>query len=111
MPGSPGRTWCASGRLLQHGIEAVEDRHAPLEEPVIVPGAGRQSPDGEIEADRLGPGELSVVKVGLVHDLREGLDATIVEPESLDERLERAVLAVVPEVRVQNVEGNSFARG
>src|SRR5229473_2286934 len=71
----------ALGLPLQHRVQAVEDRHAAL------------------------------VQVRLVHDLGDDLGATILDPEPLDQRLERAVLTVMPELCAEHVERDALARG
>src|SRR5215469_16591509 len=97
--------------LLQHGMETVEERDAPLEQIVVVGVAGGKRADGQIHAGRLLAGELAVSQIGLVHDLRDDLDPPILDAEALDQRLEGAVLPMVAEVRPEHVEGNAFARG
>src|SRR5207244_5553510 len=47
----------------------------------------------------------------LVNDLGDELHAAILETEALHERLERAVLAVVPEFGAEHVEWNALAGG
>src|SRR5262252_5150991 len=77
---------------------------------MIVRGGLDQPVDREIHPRRLGPGELAVAQVSLVHDLRDGSDAPVLEAEAPDEGLERAVLAVVAEVRAENIERDALAR-
>src|SRR5215467_1664633 len=105
LPGS-GRRF-----LLQHGMETVEERDAPLEQIVVVGVAGGKRADGQIHAGRLLAGELAVSQIGLVHDLRDDLDPPILDAEALDQGLEGAVLTVTAEVRPEHVEGNALARG
>src|SRR5262245_14930685 len=97
--------------LLQDRVEAVEERHAALEQVVIVRGGLGQRPDGQVDAGRLVARELAVVQIRLVDDLGDELHAPVLEPEPPDQRLERAVLAVVAEVGAQHVERNPLARG
>src|SRR5207302_9818242 len=66
---------------------------------------------GEPPARSLCGGDLAVGPFGCVADLRYGLDPPVLEPESLDQRLERAVLAVMPEIRAEHVEGDALAGG
>src|SRR5438552_17263459 len=99
------------GRLLQHRIETVEDRHSTCEELMVIWGAARETFNGEIQPDGLLPRELPVVQIRLVHDLGDELDAAVFEGEALDQRLEGAVLAVVPEVRAQDIKGDALACG
>src|SRR5262245_32373967 len=70
-----------------------------------------QAVDSEINARRLIPRELAVVQVGFVHDLGDRTDPAILDAESLDEGLERAVLALVPEVSAENIERDALAGG
>src|SRR5439155_685268 len=97
--------------LLQDRVETVEDRHAALEQVVVVRRGLGERADGEIHARRLVACELAVVQIRLVDDLRDELDPPVLEPESLDQRLERAVLAVMPEIRAEHVEGDALAGG
>src|SRR5439155_18815562 len=110
---APSRAWRTPLRrlLLQDRVETVEDGHAALEQVVIVRCGFGERTDGEIHARRLVPCELAVVQVRLVDDLRDELDPPVLEPESLDQRLERAVLAVMPEIRAEHVEGDALAGG
>src|SRR3989442_126087 len=104
-------TSSASSLLLQHRVEPVKDRHSSLEQFLILLGARREASDGEIHARGLVAGELAVVQVGLVHDLGHDPHAPVLDPEPLDQRLERAVLAVVPEVGAQDIERDALPRG
>src|SRR5438094_1452927 len=98
-------------RVLQHRIEPVEDRHPPLEQLVVFLGARREASNGEIDARGLVAGELAVVQISLVDDLRNDFHAPVHDPEPLDQRLERAVLAVVSEVGAQDIERDALPRG
>src|SRR5947199_5432352 len=89
---------------LQHRVESVKDRHAPLEQLLILLGARREASDGEIDARGLVAGELAVVQISLVDDLRNDFHAPVLDPEPTDQRLERAVLAMVSEVGAQDIE-------
>src|SRR5262249_6901664 len=51
------------------------------------------------------------VQIGLMHDLGDHPGPAVLDSEALDERLERAVLAVVPELRSEHIEGDALARG
>src|SRR5439155_1460684 len=86
-------------------------RHAPLEQLLILLGARRKASDGEIDARGLVAGELAVVQISLVDDLRNDSHAPVLDSEPLDQRLERAVLAVVPEVGAQDIEWDALPRG
>src|SRR5215831_13875877 len=103
------RSCCRS--LLQHGMETIEKRDAPLEQIVVVRSAGGERADGQIHAGRLLAGELTVAQVGFVHALRHDLDAPILDAEALGQGLEGAVLPVMAEFRPEHVEGNALARG
>src|SRR5262245_27925579 len=96
--------------LLQHGMETVEERYAPLQQIVVVRRAGRERADGQVYAGRLLVGELAVAQVGLVHDLCDDLDPPILDAEALHQGLEGAVLPVMAKVRPEHVEGNALAR-
>src|SRR5436190_23980799 len=98
-------------RVLQHRIEPVEDRHPPLEQLVVFLGARREASDGEIDARGLVASELAIMQISLVDDLRHDFHAPVLDPEPLDQRLERAVLAVVAEVRAQHIERDTLPRG
>src|SRR5262249_32215098 len=52
-----------------------------------------------------------VVEVRLMHDLRDDLDPPVLDPEAPDDRLERAVLAVMAEVGAEDVERYALAGG
>src|SRR3989449_450931 len=67
--------------------------------------------DGQVHARGLVAGELAVVQVCLVHDLGNCPDASILDAEPLDEGLERAVLAVMTEVRAENIKRDPLAGG
>src|SRR5438445_4737943 len=97
--------------LFQHAVEAVEHRHPPLEQIVIILGGRRQTLDGEIHARGLLASELAIVQVRFVDDLRDQLHPAVPDAEPLDECLEGAVLAVVAELSPEDVEGNTLARG
>src|SRR5262249_58592652 len=81
LPGS-GRRF-----LLQHGMETVEERDAPLEQIVVVGVAGGKRADGQIHAGRLLAGELSVAQIGLLHALRDDLDPPLLDAPALDQGL------------------------
>jgi hypothetical protein len=66
--------------------------------------------DRQIHAHGLGPGELAVVQVGLVHDLGDQADPGILDAKALDDGLERAVLAVMAEVGAEDIERDPLAR-
>src|SRR5437764_12339607 len=97
--------------LFQHAVEAVEHRHPPLEQIVIILGGRRQTLDGEIHARRLLASELAIVQVRFVDDLRDQPHPAVLDPEPLDQSLERAVFALVAELSPEDVEGNTLARG
>src|SRR5262245_28800171 len=102
---------CVLRLLLQDRIETVEERHAALEQVVILRRGLRQRPDRQVDAGRLVSRELAVVQIRLVDDLGDELHTPVLEPEPPHQRLERAVLAVVAEVGAQHVERNALARG
>src|SRR5439155_26224308 len=54
---------------------------------------------------------LAIVQVGFVDHLGDHFDATLLQREPLDQRLERTVLAVMPKIRPQDVERDAFAGG
>src|SRR5438034_1651735 len=99
----------ALGLPLQHRVQTVEDRHAALEQILVIRGGLGEALDREVDPRRLAARELAVVQVRLVHDLGDDLGAPILDTEPLDEGLERTVLAVMPELRAEHVEGNAFA--
>src|SRR5262249_1211775 len=80
--------------------------HALRENLVIVGRGGEQSPHRDIDTARLFVGILSVSQVRLMDDLRESLQAPIVEAGSLHQRLERAVLALMAQLYARRVERN-----
>src|SRR5207249_3720065 len=51
-------------------------------------------------------GELAVAEIGFVHDLGDDPEPPVLEAQTLQERFERAVLAVVPELGAEDVEGD-----
>src|SRR5207249_2038298 len=51
-------------------------------------------------------GELAVAEIGFVHDLGDDPEPPVLEAEALQERFERAVLAVMPELGAEDVEGD-----
>src|SRR4029453_12050159 len=65
--------------------------------------------DGEVKSRRLVASEFPVVQVRLVHDLGDDLDPPILDAEPLDERLERAVFAVMPKLRTEHIEWDALA--
>src|SRR5882724_1052965 len=97
--------------LLQHGVEAFEDRHPAGKQVIVVRGGLDEAVDGEVHARGLVAGELTVVEVRLMDDLGDHLDAPVLDPEALDEGLERAVLAVMAEVGAEGIERDPLARG
>src|SRR5712692_1523376 len=97
--------------LLQHGVEAFEDRHPAGKQVIVVRGGLDEAIDREIDARGLVAGELAVVEVRLMDDLGDHLDAPILDPEALDQGLERAVLAVMPEVGPKDIERDPLPRG
>src|SRR5215471_7208839 len=107
----PPHFCCVLRLLLQDRVEAVEQRHAALEQVVVVRRGLCQRPDGQIDAGRLVACELAVVQIRLVNDLGDELHAPVLEPEPPHQRLERTVFAVVAEVGAQHVERNTLARG
>ena len=52
-----------------------------------------------------------VVQVGLVHDLRDRLEAPVSEPKALEQGLECAVLALMAELGAHDIERDSLLRG
>ena len=72
-----GRESAPGSRLLQRGVEAVEDGHAAVQQLVVLVDRRRQAADGQIDARGLRAGEFPVVQVGFVHDLRDGLEAPV----------------------------------
>src|SRR2546422_3543900 len=97
--------------LLQHRVEPIEDRHPALEQLVIVRRDLNEAVDRQVHARGLVTGELAVVQVGLVHDLGHRPDPAILEAEPPDQGLERAVLAVMAEVRAENIKRDPLAGG
>src|SRR5881628_1146248 len=55
--------------------------------------------------------ELAIMQISLVDDLRHDFHAPVLDPEPLDQRLERAVLAVVAEVGAKDIERDALPRG
>src|SRR5215471_8378051 len=96
--------------LFQDRVQTVEDRHPPLEQVVIVRRRFGKRPDGQVDAGRFVARELAVVKIGFVDDLRDEPDASILDPETLDQGFEGALVAVVAELGSEYVERNSLAR-
>src|SRR2546427_2013338 len=96
--------WTVLPGLAQGRVEAVEQRHAVGEHVLIVLENGEQAADGEVHAARLVTMELLVAQVDLVDDLRQLGEPGITQAALLDERLERAVLALMPELGGEGVE-------
>ena len=78
---------------------------------MVVGGGGEKCLNGHIDAARFLVRVLAVTKVGLVNELSQATEPVVTQPPALDQRLERAVLAVVPEVGAQDVEGHALPRG
>src|SRR6266436_8452479 len=99
----------ALGLPLQYRIQAVEDRHATLEQVLVIRSGLGEALDREVDPRRLAARELAVVQVRLVHELGDDPGPAVLDAEPLDEGLERTILAVMPELRTEHVEGNAFA--
>src|SRR6266508_2230845 len=97
--------------LLQDRMETIEDRHPALEQFVIVRRGLGESADGQVNAYRFVACELAVVEVGFMDDLRHDLHPPVLEPKALYQRFERAVLAVMPEIRAEHVKGDALPGG
>src|SRR3989475_12770630 len=77
--------------LLQHRVETVENGHPAREEVVIIRRGLDETVDRQVHARGFVAGELAIVEVRLMDDLGDQLDAPVLDPEALDERLERTV--------------------
>src|SRR6266545_607580 len=85
-------------------VQVVEERGAALE-PRLVIRVGRGHPGDDLaDAGRLLPAVLRVLHVHVVDDLRDGAERRLIEPEALDQHLERAEVALVGELRLEHVE-------
>src|SRR5207302_9086247 len=65
----------------------------------------------EVDPLGLAPRELPVVEVRLLHDLADRPEPRVLHPKAFDERLERAVLPVMAELRTEHVERDALLRG
>src|SRR6185295_17484494 len=73
---------------------------------LVVLERGQETPDRQINSSRLISGELLILEVDLVDNLRQMRQAAIALPEAFDQRLERTILALVPELDPGRVERN-----
>src|SRR5262245_58463140 len=92
------------------GIESLEERHPLSEHLLIVGGGGEQRTDGDVDAPRLLVRIFAVPQVGLVDHLGQPDEATVAQAGPLQERFERAVLALVTELYAGCVEGDRVLR-
>jgi len=99
------------GLLLQDSIETVEERRPSGEQVVVVRHGLHETIDREVDAGGFVPRELAVVQIRLVHDLGNHPHTAILDAEPLHKRFERAVVAVMAELRTEHVERRPFARG
>src|SRR5207248_9837041 len=85
-------------------VETLEEREAVTEHLVVVL-VGREKPtDRQVDPARLLACELAVAQIRLVDDLGQAGQTPVPDPEALDERLERAIVAVVTELGPRRVE-------
>src|SRR5437762_314730 len=82
----------------------IEQGEARREARVVVALRRAQADDRRGHAGRFLPIELGLLQIDVVHDLRDGGYARLANAEALDEHLERTVLALVREFRVEHVE-------
>src|SRR5712692_790497 len=101
------RTSCL---LLQDVVEPIEQRHPALEQLVVVVERGGERQDRQVHARGLAPRELAVAQIRLVDDLGDRAEAPVPDAPALQERLERAVLALVAELRAEHVERDPLRR-
>src|SRR5262249_34438876 len=104
------RATTTSGLAGRGGIQAFEERHPLGEHLVVVGRGGQERADGDVDPPRLLVRVLAVPEVRLVHDLSQPGQAPIAQARPLDQRLERAVLAVVAQLHAGGVEGDGVLR-
>src|SRR5262249_2128004 len=90
----------------RRGVQPLEQRHALGEHLMVVRRGRKQRADRHVDAARLLVWELAVPQIRLVHDFSEAREAAISQLSTLDQRLERAVLAVMAELDAGGVEGD-----
>src|ERR1700675_2147058 len=104
MTQSSSVTSVMSGLPRRRGIEALEQGQALSEDLVVVGRHREQRADGDVDAARLLVRELAVPQIRLVDDLGEPHEAAIAQARALDQRLERAVFAVMAQRSTGRVE-------
>src|SRR5262245_33036194 len=94
--GPPGR----------RGVEPLAERHALREHLVVIGRRREERTDGDVDPARLLVRILAVAQVRLVHEFAEAYQAAVAEARPLDQRLERAVLALVAQLHAGGIEGD-----
>src|SRR5216683_7636713 len=92
--------------IAERRIQAIEEDHALDEHLLVILERGQEAANGQINASRLISGELLILEVHLVDDLGQVRQTPIALPEAFDQRLERAILALMPELDSGRVKGN-----
>src|SRR5881296_2732149 len=93
-----------SGLPRRRGVEALEQRHALRENLVVVGRRGEQRTDGDVDAAGFLVRVFPITQVRLVDDLGQAGQAAVAQAGPLDQRLERAVFAVMSELHPGGVE-------
>src|SRR5258707_7207669 len=95
----------ASFLLVVH-VEVVEHLRRTLDACHVVVMRHGYTGHEHRDSSRFGPVKLRVFEVDVVHDFGDGPQRPVVEPQTIDQDLEGAAIAVVREVRVEHVEAD-----
>src|SRR5437867_3607491 len=99
-----------SGLPRRRRVQAFEQCHAVGEHLMVIGHRGEQRPDRDVNSARFLMGILAVAQVSLVNDLSEPDQPAVAQARAFDECLERAILALVAELRSWRVEGDRVLR-
>src|SRR6478736_6710102 len=90
--------------FLEVFIEVVEHLGAALDPFRIVLGRNADALDQRLDAGHLGTTELTVLEIDVMHDLADRPQCAVLRSGTIEQHLERALVALVGEFRLEHVE-------
>src|SRR5713226_2779755 len=101
--------------VVQCRVQTIEERHPVGQCLLVVLERRQESPNRQVDPPRLVPREFLIPQVDLVDDLGQMGQSPITLSEASDQSLERAILALMPELDAGGVErdrvGGKVLRG